>query len=245
MGRYPIPVYIIFLILLIGINGCMDYKHEVIKEVKKDPVLDTIPFYPGDSLAFDTEAALKKMEEEEREGKRKTIVERLKERFKDRGLPLDIPDPWLPLPRVSLSSLPRALRGFPKDSYSYPDWQAAVRKGIIQPKDFLDRKSQEAFEEKEGEEEDVYFDRDIIFEINDDMMANVRFSHRVHNYWFSCRNCHPVIFIDKKGANPATMYDLWEGKYCGRCHGKVAFKMEGFKNCQRCHSVRKRTLGPR
>ncbi|MBI3585020.1 MAG: hypothetical protein HY096_13880 [Nitrospinae bacterium] len=126
--------------------------------------------------------------------------------------------------------LPPALRELPKDAFGYPDWTAAVRQGIIEPIDSL------SGQEPKKEEE---FNEDIIFEINDSMMANVRFQHSIHNYWFSCKVCHPGIFKPKKGANNFKMKDNWDGNYCGRCHGKVAYAPKGFENCIRCHSVKR------
>jgi len=79
--------------------------------------------------------------------------------------------------------------------------------------------------------------------LNDRMMANVRFPHTTHNYWFSCRVCHPAIFIPKRGANDFQMKDIWEGKFCGRCHGRIAYAPKGFENCIRCHSVRREKVG--
>ena len=201
--------------------------------------LETIPFYPKNSVAFDTNNAFRIQRQKEELEFEKKIEEKIEKKIKEKAIELDVPDPWLPPPHINLSKLPPAIRRFPKDGYGYPDWQAAARKGLIAPKGFIP--SKDSKDDVEAFEED--FQKDIIFEINDDLMANVRFSHSGHSYWFRCDNCHPAIFIDKKGANPATMYDLWNGRYCGRCHGKVAFPMKGFKNCQRCHSVKKKTLG--
>lgn len=88
-------------------------------------------------------------------------------------------------------------------------------------------------------------DMDILFEINDRLMFNVVFPHKIHSFWLSCSICHPKIFIAKKGANQFSMYDIWNGEYCGRCHGKVAYQPKGYENCQRCHMSRKKTMGVR
>jgi len=95
-------------------------------------------------------------------------------------------------------------------------------------------------EEPKKEEE---FNEDIIFVINDSMMPDVMFPHRIHNYWFSCKVCHSGIFKPKKGANDFQMKDNWDGNYCGRCHGKVAYAPKGFENCIRCHSVKSQKAG--
>ncbi len=217
-----IIMFSVFCLLYSLLSGCAPKE---LKEVKEDielPGLSTIPFYYEDSSAFDTQGALKKTQEEE------------KRRFKIADLGVQMPDPWVP--PSPPASLPPALSGFPKDKYGYPDWTAAVKAGILKPQDSI---------AKEEKKEETLFDKDILFEINDRLMANVLFPHKIHNFWFSCKVCHPSIFIDKKGANQFTMYDIWNGQYCGRCHGKVAFMPKGFENCRRCHSVKKKTMGPK
>jgi c(7)-type cytochrome triheme protein len=63
-------------------------------------------------------------------------------------------------------------------------------------------------------------------------MPNVVFPHFPHTYWLDCGNCHPDIFVMKKGANPISMVKIVNGEFCGRCHGRVAFPIS---NCSRCH----------
>jgi c(7)-type cytochrome triheme protein len=169
-----------------------------------------IPFYEDGSLAS-TEA-------DDIEKRKKEFEIQAKARFEG--------DFWMPPQKDP--QLPPALKGLPKDAFGYPDWTAAVKLGIIEPIDSL------SGQELKKEEE---FNEDIIFEINDKMMANVIFSHRIHNYWFSCKVCHPAIFKPQKGANSFKMKDNWNGNYCGRCHGKVAYAPKGFENCIRCHSA--------
>ena len=60
----------------------------------------------------------------------------------------------------------------------------------------------------------------------------VVFPHEAHTYWVSCGSCHPAIFQMKAGANEMNMGKMFQGEYCGRCHGKVAFPLEA---CGRCH----------
>ncbi len=62
---------------------------------------------------------------------------------------------------------------------------------------------------------------------------NVIFSHGTHTEWLHCNNCHPRIFKMKTGANLFTMADIFEGRFCGVCHGRVAFPV---LDCFRCHS---------
>ena len=65
-------------------------------------------------------------------------------------------------------------------------------------------------------------------------MPDIIFSHKKHTVWNGCEVCHPDIFVGiKKGTTKYTMVDLFEGKYCGVCHDKVAFPQT---DCTRCHS---------
>lgn len=118
-----------------------------------------------------------------------------------------------------------AMGDFPRDKGGYVDWVQTVNKGLIAP-----RADQFGMTEKQ------VLDKDIIF-TDTGAMPNVLFSHKMHTQWLDCSNCHPDIFIDKQGANNISMTDVFTGKYCGLCHGKVAFPVT--KNCQRCHSVKK------
>ena len=64
-------------------------------------------------------------------------------------------------------------------------------------------------------------------------MPNIIFSHKKHAVWNGCEGCHPEIFGIKKGATVYSMQELFNGKYCGVCHGSVAFPND---DCQRCHT---------
>ncbi|MBC8414355.1 hypothetical protein H8E50_11905, partial [bacterium] len=60
------------------------------------------------------------------------------------------------------------------------------------------------------------------------------FSHDKHAIWNGCDSCHPLIYETLEG--PVTFFsmnDIFAGKYCGVCHGKVSFPP---LQCQRCHS---------
>jgi len=233
--RHILYTRLCILLGIIFVCGCA----KDIKDLSEEPSpgLDTIPFYQKDSSAFDTKAALQVLEAERRaeEQSKAGISEEIKKRFEGQTTNARMPDPWTPPATIKSTDLPLALKDFPKDVFGYPDWAAAVREGLIKPKDSIEGTEEAAVKD--------IFDKDILFEINDRLMANVVFSHNVHTYWLSCKICHPAIFIDKKGANKFTMYDVWNGQYCGRCHGKVAFQAKGFENCQRCHSSKKKAKG--
>jgi c(7)-type cytochrome triheme protein len=105
------------------------------------------------------------------------------------------------------------------------DWVKAINEGAITPKTSLDGKGQMAV-----------LDRDIEFKVQggDDIpLPDVIYPHKQHTQWLFCNNCHPDVFQMKAGGNPVTMLDIFQGKYCGVCHGKVAFPL---MDCLRCHN---------
>jgi len=122
-----------------------------------------------------------------------------------------------------------AMENFPRDKAGIVDWVQAIEQGYINPRKGL-----------HGEEEMFVADFDIIFK-KTGSMPYVRFPHRPHTEWLTCRNCHPKIFLPQRGGNPVTMSGIIQGNYCGVCHGKVAFPPT--KNCGRCHSVARDTVG--
>lgn len=66
-----------------------------------------------------------------------------------------------------------------------------------------------------------------------DGVPEIIFSHRKHTVWNGCEVCHPDLFIGvKRGTDKYSMIDLFAGRYCGACHGKVAFPQN---DCRRCH----------
>ncbi|MBE9532234.1 MAG: hypothetical protein IME98_05460 [Proteobacteria bacterium] len=123
---------------------------------------------------------------------------------------------------ISLDSLPKGHGG-------EVNWTAAVVEGYINPRGSLDPDAEEV----------EPLDLNIFIEAKVPLMANVIFPHSIHTYWLSCDNCHPKIFIPQAGANPISMAEIFEGEWCGRCHGKVAFKFFPIANCRRCHIVMK------
>lgn len=118
-----------------------------------------------------------------------------------------------------------AMASFPRDSQGIIDWVKTLELGLIDPRKSVD-----------GTGEMFTVDFDIIFK-NTQSMPFVRFPHRQHTEWLTCANCHPLIFVPQRGANPISMSAIIQGEYCGVCHGKVAFPPT--MNCGRCHSVPK------
>lgn len=103
------------------------------------------------------------------------------------------------------------------------NWVSSIIDGKICPKGSLD-----------GKQKMFVLDMDVEFEIPSELgIPNVIFPHKNHTMWLHCSNCHPRVFIMKKGANPITMEKVFEGRYCGVCHERVAFP---FEDCFRCHS---------
>jgi len=134
--------------------------------------------------------------------------------------------------RASIRPLPGdlpALRDLPKDTEGRVNWTASVMGGFINPRGTLDPKDKEK----------PPLDLNIFIEAKVPLMANVIFPHSIHTYWLKCSNCHPKIFLAETGANPITMDEIWQGKWCGRCHGKVAFDFWPRANCLRCHMILK------
>ena len=130
--------------------------------------------------------------------------------------------------KIGMSARPAALAGagLPKDKFGLIDWVAVVKKGEIKPIGSLDP----------GKPDIPPFDMDIVIEAKGDFVNNVLFPHSDHTYWLSCENCHPAIFAMGKGKNKMSMVEISEGKWCGRCHGKVAFPLT---DCSRCHTKQK------
>jgi c(7)-type cytochrome triheme protein len=64
-------------------------------------------------------------------------------------------------------------------------------------------------------------------------MPDIVFSHKKHTVWNGCELCHPEIFGIKKDSVPHSMEDIFAGKFCGVCHGTVAFPNI---DCHRCHT---------
>lgn len=124
-----------------------------------------------------------------------------------------------------------AMKDFPRDNAGIINWVQVLKDGKIEPRQSLT-----------GEQDMYPVDFDIIFQ-NTGSMPNVRFPHLPHTQWLTCANCHPAIFLPQKGGNPITMSAIIQGKYCGVCHGKVAFPPT--MNCGRCHSVPRESPGLR
>ncbi len=127
-----------------------------------------------------------------------------------------------------------AFSALPKDQFGMINWNRSVSEGIIRPLGSL-----------QGEETpyEGFLDNLLLFQVKVYFMADVLFPHGMHTYWVSCDSCHPKPFSKERGSNKFNMQDIIDGKYCGKCHGKVAFPPGTYKNCRRCHSITKDALG--
>ncbi len=135
---------------------------------------------------------------------------------------------------------PRALSipGLPKDKFGLIDWIKLTRDGIVIPKGSIDPndplyESGIHYDFDEDGDSDI---EDILIESKSDTLADVVFPHTLHAWWLNCKSCHPKRFVRTAGDTKMTMKEMGKGKYCGECHGKVAFPLE---DCQRCHNKAK------
>jgi len=110
-------------------------------------------------------------------------------------------------------------------SGNYVDWVKAWDKGEISPR----------FSYENPEQQPLPMQLNIVREVKGST-PNVLFPHKAHTLWLDCSNCHPDVFVPKKGANSMSMAEIILGKGCGMCHGKVAFPIS---ECRRCHSESK------
>ena len=113
---------------------------------------------------------------------------------------------------------------FPKGIYGV-NWEAAEKSGVIRPVDFV-----EGLSVKKAQMQNR---KDFSVEANFPWVEPIDFSHEKHSIWNGCELCHPEIFpTAQKGTIRFSMFANTEGRYCGACHGKVAFPLN---YCQGCH----------
>ena len=116
---------------------------------------------------------------------------------------------------------------FPKERFGNGiDWEKAEAEGYIKPIGFLPGIS--------VKRPPLKIQKDFSLEPKVQGMPQIIFSHKKHIVWNGCELCHPEIFSGvKKGVTKYSMPEIFEGKYCGACHGLVAFPL---LDCQRCHT---------
>lgn len=117
----------------------------------------------------------------------------------------------------------------PRDDIDEVDWMAALRQEIIKPR---------AEMSGPGNAQAKLFKFDFYF-AGPDPESDAFFPHSSHTQWLTCESCHPAIFpyreLGLAGSEEyaITMDQVFEGEYCGKCHGTVAFALD---SCNRCHT---------
>lgn len=106
------------------------------------------------------------------------------------------------------------------------DWVKAEQDGKLKPKDFIEGVSfpRSKMKHEQGE---ISLDAKLAG------LQDIIFSHKKHAVWNGCELCHPDIFALKTGKTQFSMVENFEGKFCGACHGKIAFPN---KDCGLCHA---------
>lgn len=105
------------------------------------------------------------------------------------------------------------------------NWVQAESDGLVKPANHLEGVS--------GRKSSLPVQKDFLLNPKVEGMPDIIFSHTKHTVWNGCEVCHPEIFVGvKKGLTKYSMPEIFEGKYCGVCHGKVAFPL---MDCERCH----------
>ncbi|MBI2565562.1 MAG: cytochrome c, class I [Candidatus Schekmanbacteria bacterium] len=122
-------------------------------------------------------------------------------------------------PKAAFELLPKSPGG------NYVNWVKAVQEDKIQPR----------YDRLDANAKPIPLDMNIVREVKGSM-PDVVYPHKQHTEWLDCANCHPSLFVPKKGANPISMAEILLGQKCGVCHGKVAFPVT---ECARCHSLPK------
>lgn len=117
-------------------------------------------------------------------------------------------------------------RDFPRARFGNKvDWLIAEEQGLIKLEDYLEGVS--------IRRDDLEGPHNVDIDATVTEMPDIIFSHDKHVVWNGCELCHPQIFGVKKEATVYSMQENFEGKYCGACHGSVAFTT---MDCQLCHA---------
>ena len=143
-----------------------------------------------------------------------------------------------------LAAWPEVLPLLPKDAAGGVDWVRALKEGAVAPRPQLPAAAppQAPFTldtlasllNASGDtplllDLKASLEQDVKLVPKDAPFFEVRFPHSSHLLWLNCSSCHPWI-LGKRGVGMKTIF---EGDYCGKCHGKVSFLPE--TGCSRCH----------
>jgi c(7)-type cytochrome triheme protein len=121
----------------------------------------------------------------------------------------------------------------PRDHAGNVDWSAALRSGVVRPVATLSGVDSASTRL-------LRFTFDFFLPPGDDTTVTTWFPHTGHTEWMNCNSCHVQLFPYRRPVK-MSMDALSEGKYCGACHGPVAFPME--TGCERCHPKEELTAG--
>lgn len=124
-----------------------------------------------------------------------------------------------PPPIEAILSWEQAQAELPGHAMGGVDWNEALEQDIIRPRHGTDSNAAQA----------PSFDLDFYIKGPSKAM-DAWFPHSAHTQWLSCENCHGSIYRYRQ--QELKMADLYAGKSCGACHGKVAFPVT---QCKRCH----------
>jgi c(7)-type cytochrome triheme protein len=116
-----------------------------------------------------------------------------------------------------------AITLLPRDHAGNIDWVAALRNGVIRPRGELPGRT---VPDSAG----FKFGFDFMFP-GPDTLFDAYFPHSTHTQWLNCNTCHARIFPYR--GTPIKMGDVFMGRFCGECHGKVSFPV--MTGCERCH----------
>jgi c(7)-type cytochrome triheme protein len=118
------------------------------------------------------------------------------------------------------------VKGLPRARFgNRVDWMKAEDDGLIELKDYLEGISIPA--------RDLMTPEDRVLQNEVVGMPAILFSHEKHTVWSGCELCHPQIFGIRRRAQVYDMQDIFEGRFCGACHGSVAFPNT---DCRQCHT---------
>ncbi|RMF83154.1 MAG: hypothetical protein D6739_07595 [Nitrospirae bacterium] len=118
-------------------------------------------------------------------------------------------------------------RDLPHTPYgNHVDWVGAEREGKIHLKDALPGITRVR--------RPIRYEGETVLHAREFDMPDILFSHRKHAVWNGCELCHPSIFGVARGATRYTMQEIFDGRYCGACHGKVSFPVDF--DCRLCHT---------
>lgn len=140
-----------------------------------------------------------------------------------------VPDP-VPAPDTARPPIERFLHPdsarplLPRDHAGNIDWVAALETGVIRPRSALPGNPVPA------DPAPFQFAFDFHYK-GPDTTFDAQFPHSRHTAWLACQQCHPRLFPYRN--TPIQMGDIFQGKYCAECHGKVSFPV--LTGCERCH----------